>query len=301
MNRFIKSMTLLLAFVFLFLPLAAQDFEKIEIKTEELAENVYILYGGGGNIGVSIGEDGVILIDSQYAQLSEKIKTAVKALSDRPIRFVINTHMHLDHTGGNEPFADDGALIIAQENVREGMTKEWFHPLLGMKAPPSPEKALPVLTFNDTLVCHLNDEIIHLIHLENAHTDGDTVVYFQKGNVLHTGDLCFSGMYPFIDTTHGGSTKGLIAACDRMLRMIDDDTKVIPGHGPLTNRAGLEEYKDMLISIRERISKMIKEGMTLEQIIEAKPTSDFDQDFQNLMPDLFIKIVHHDLSKEGER
>jgi len=299
--KFISFFTTTFFLLFLYLPSAAQDFDKIDIKTEKLADNIYILYGGGGNIGVSVGEDGVLLIDSQYAQLVDKIKTAVGELGSSSIRMVINTHIHLDHTGGNESLVEEGALIIAHGNVREGMRKEWSHPLLSVKAPPSPDKALPVLVYKDAMTLYFNGDTIHLIHLDNAHSDGDTIVYFQENNVLHTGDLCFSGMYPFIDTTHGGSTKGLIAAYDRMLQMTDDDTKVIPGHGPLTNRQGLVKYRNMLASVRERISKMIKEGKTLEQIIEAKPTADFDQDFQNLAPDFFTKIVHHDLSKEGEK
>ncbi len=306
MSRFVKSrsfltMVLSLSFLFLFQTSTAQDFDKVEIKTEKIADSIYILYGGGGNIGVLVGEDGVLLIDSQFAQLIEKIKAAVKELDDGPVRMVINTHMHYDHTGCNEPLANEGALIIAHENVREGMTKEWSHPLLDTKVPPSPEKALPVLTYENALTLHLNGDTIRLMHLENAHTDGDTIVYFEKNNVLHTGDLCFSGMYPFIDTTHGGSTKGMVSACDRMLRMIDDETKVIPGHGPLTNRQGLEKYRDMLSTVRERIAKMIKEGKTLEQIIAAKPIADFDKEYQSFRPDFFIEMVHHDLSREGEK
>ncbi len=304
MRFFIKTpriFTLILLILSLILPATSQDFDKIVIKTEKLADNVYLLVGGGGNIGISAGDDGVLLIDSQFAQLTEKINAAVKGLNEGPIRMVINTHMHLDHTGCNEPFANEGALIIAHENVREGMKKEWSHPMLEAKAPPSPEKALPDITYKDSLILHFNGDVIHLIHLENAHTDGDTVVYFKKSNILHTGDLCFSGAYPFIDTTHGGSIKGLIEAYDRMLQMIDDNTKVIPGHGPLTNREGLEKYRNMLVTVRERISKLMSEGKTLEQIIASKPTADFDQDFQNFEPDFFTKMVHHDLSGEGEK
>lgn len=257
-----------------------------------------MLAGGGGNIGVSVGKDGILLVDSQFAELVEKIKAAIKEINGGPIRYVINTHLHYDHTNGNEPLGKAGALIIAHDNVRNGMKSEWSHGAFDMKIPPYPEIALPVITYADSVTIHFNDEEIHAIYLGNAHTDGDTVVYFRKANVIHMGDLYFNGGYPFIDVPHGGSVNKIIEAISRILGKIDKDTKVIPGHGPLSNREELEGYRDMLVTIRNKILQLIKEGKTLEEVIASKPTAEFDKTHQLIMPkDLFVRILYEDLSR----
>jgi len=277
----------------------AQDFDKIQIQTVKVTESVYMLAGGGGgNIGVCVGQDGVLLVDSQFAQLMEKIKAAVTKISSAPIRLVCNTNWHYDHVSGNEVLANSGALIIAHEKTRERMAEEQNFPEFGQKIPPFPEPALPVVCFNKALTLHFNGEEIQVTHIPRAHSDADLVFFFRKANVIHTGDICFSKVYPFIDVTHGGSVDGVLEAVDKIWGMIDANTKVIPGHGPLTDREGLKAYRDMLAAVRERIASLIKEGKTLEQVLAAKPTADFDKTMLPGVPaETFVTVVYNDLAK----
>ena len=278
---------------------AAQDFSKVQIQTVKVADGIYMLVGSGGNIGVSAGEDGVLLIDTQFAELMEKIKTAIAEINRGPIRIVLNTNWHYDHAYGNEPLGKSGALIMAHENTRMRMTSEQYFPDFDMKIPPFPEAALPVLTFTDSLTLHFNGDEIQVIHIEKAHSDADILIYFRKANVIHTGDLYFTVLYPFIDVSHGGSIDGMIAAAERIISMIDENTKIIPGHGPLSNREELKKYRDMLVTIRDRIKKQIKEGKTLEEVIASKPTADFDKEQSRAIPpEMFVKIVYNDLVKK---
>ena len=277
----------------------AQDFEKVEINKVKVSEGVYMLIGSGGNIGVSIGEDGIILIDDQFAQLTEKIKAALAEISAGRIRFVLNTHWHYDHTGGNEPLGEAGALIVAHTNTRKRMTTEQFIEFFKLKQPPSPEIALPVVTFTDAVTLHLNGDEIHAFHVDHAHTDGDAVVFFRKANVVHMGDIYFAGGYPFIDVPNGGSINGVISAADRVLAMIDKDSKVIPGHGSLSDRDGLKEYRDMLVTVRDQIMAQIATGKTLAEVLASKPTTKFDESQKQWMPaDGFVQILYDELSKE---
>jgi glyoxylase-like metal-dependent hydrolase (beta-lactamase superfamily II) len=276
----------------------AQEFEKVQIETVKVTEGVYMLVGSGGNIGVSAGENGILLIDDQFAQLFEKIKRAISNFNGGPIRIVLNTNWHYDHVSGNEPLGKSGAIIIGHENSRKGMTSEQSYPEFDVKIPPYPEAALPAVTFTDALTLYFNGDEIRAIHIEKAHSDADILVYFRKANVIHTGDLYFSGGYPFIDVPHGGSIDGMIRAADRILNMIDASTKVIPGHGHLSNRGELQEYRDMLVTVRDRIGRQIKEGKTLEEVLSSKPTADFDKGREQLIPpEMFVKIVYNDLSK----
>jgi glyoxylase-like metal-dependent hydrolase (beta-lactamase superfamily II) len=257
-----------------------------------------MITGAGGNIGVSAGEDGILLVDDQFAELYDKIKEAISKIQSGPIRFVLNTNWHYDHVLGNEPLGKAGALIIAHEITRKRMAVEQYISFFDLRTPASPEAALPVMTFTDSITLHLNDEEIHAFHIKNAHSDADIAILFRKANVIHTGDLYFSGGYPFIDVPHGGSTDGMIAAADIILEMIDENTKVIPGHGPLSNREELQGYRDMLATVKERIFQHIKEGKTLEEIIAAKPTADLDKKWSEQMsPEAIVKIVYNDLSK----
>jgi glyoxylase-like metal-dependent hydrolase (beta-lactamase superfamily II) len=268
-----------------------------EIKTVKVTDGVHMLMGNGGNIGVSVGEDGVLLIDSLMPPQYEQVKAAVEDIDDGPIRFVINTHFHFDHTGGNELLRKDGAVIIAHDNVRKHMKQEWSHWALPTKIPPFPEMALPALTINESAVFHINGDEIHSFHVKNAHTDSDVIVYFRKANVVHLGDLFFAGGYPFIDVPHGGSTAGYISALDKVLEKIDENTKVIPGHGPLTNRKELQAYRNMLSTVRDRISRYVEQGKTLEEVLALKPTADFDEKFSKQMPaELFVRIVFNDFA-----
>jgi len=268
----LRSIALCAAVMSVCLPAwAQQDYSKVEITTTRLADGIYMLEGAGGNIGVSVGADGVFLIDDQYAPLTDKIRAAVAAIDKRSIRFVFNTHWHGDHTGGNENLGETGALIVAHDNVRRQMTVEHFLELWDLKVPPSSEGFLPVVTFSDTVTFHLNGDEIHAFHVAPAHTDGDSMVHFPKANVLHTGDVFFSGRFPFIDVYTGGSLAGVIAACDVALELVDDTTKIIPGHGPLSDRADLVAYRAMLQTVHDTVVPMIRQGKSLEEIRAAKP------------------------------
>lgn len=276
----------------------SQELGPAEIETVKVTDRVYMLIGNGGNIGVSVGEDGVLFVDSLMAQQYEKIKAAVAEIHSGPIRFVVNTHFHFDHTGGNELLQKDGAVILGHENVRKRMREEWSHWFFDYKIPPFPENALPATTFTDSITLHINGEEIHAIHLENAHSDSDSVVYFRKANVVHMGDIYFAGGYPFIDVPHGGSTDGYISALDKVIGMIDENTKVIPGHGPLSNRAELQAYRGMLSTVRDRITRYVEEGKAIEEVLESKPTADFDEKFSKQMPaEAFVRIVFKDISE----
>jgi glyoxylase-like metal-dependent hydrolase (beta-lactamase superfamily II) len=261
------------AALFLALPVSAQDFSGAEIVTQRVAEGVYMLMGPGGNIGVSVGEDGVVLIDDQYAPLSDKVVAAVRAISDAPIRFILNTHWHEDHTGGNENLGGNGAVIVAHENVRVRMSVEQVLEFGGqaMTVPPSPAAALPIVTFAEDVTFHLNGDELHAFHVDSAHTDGDAIIRFRGANVIHMGDTYFRDGFPFIDLSSGGSIDGLIAAVDEALATIDGDTKVIPGHGSLATRADLVDYVDGLRAMRNAVAELMLEGHPIDHIIDFRP------------------------------
>jgi cyclase len=279
--------------------LAQQDFSKVEVTSEKLAEGVYMLQGAGGNIGLSVGADAAFLIDDQYAPLTPKIKAAVAALTSKPVKFVLNTHWHGDHSGGNKDLGESGTLIVAHENVRKRMSTEQFIEAFGMKTPPADPAALPVVTFNDSVTFHLNGDEIYAVHVAPAHTDGDSIVQFRKANVLHGGDTFFNGMYPFIDLSSGGSVSGMIAAADRMLALAGDGTKIIPGHGPLATKADLKAHRDMLATARDRVAALVKAGKTLEEATAAKPLAELDAKWGQgfLKADPFVSILYKDLAR----
>lgn len=254
-----------------------QDFENAVIKTEMIAPNLYVLYGVGGNIGVSVGDDAVFVIDDQYAPMAPKIAAAIKQITDKPVKFVVNTHWHGDHTGGNKAMGTAGALIVAHDNVRKRMSSDQFIKLLDWKVAPSPKLALPTVTFANDVTFHINGDEVFAFHVANAHTDGDTIVQFRKANVIHMGDTFFNGLYPFIDSSSGGNPDGVIAVANRVLALIDDNTKIIPGHGPVTNKAELKVYRDMLVTVTMRVKAMVKQGKSMKEIIAAKPSAEFDE------------------------
>ncbi len=278
---------------------AQQDYSKVTIKTISVAPGVHMLMGAGGNIGVSSGEDGVFLIDDQYAPLTKKILAAVKKISDKPIRFLLNTHWHFDHTGGNENLGNAGITIVAHDNVRKTMSVDQMLKAFNMKVPASAKAALPVITFNDTATFHMNGETILVRHLAPAHTDGDSFVHFKTANVIHTGDIYFNGLYPFIDIDHGGSIDGMIKAAGAILDVAGPNTKIIPGHGPLSDKAQLAAYRNMLIKVRDRLRVAVKNNRTLEQVIAAKPTKDLDAKWGKgfLKPAFFVKIVYSGMAR----
>ena len=235
-------------------------FDDVEITTTQLTDHTYMLEGAGGNIGISIGEDGVFIIDDQFAPLSEKILNAIKTLSDQPLNFLVNTHYHGDHSGGNENMTKAGATIIAHDNVKKrlkGKQRDGSY---------KPKEALPVITFNDQLNITINNESIAVFHVANAHTDGDAILYFTESNVLHTGDTYFNGRYPYIDLNSGGSVDGYIEAAKRGLMVIDENTKIIPGHGKLSNKEEYKSFLMMLETIRDNVQKAIDDGKTEEDI-----------------------------------
>jgi glyoxylase-like metal-dependent hydrolase (beta-lactamase superfamily II) len=281
--------------------LAQQDFSEVEIETIPVADGIYMLMGSGGNIGLSVGDDGNFLVDDQYGPLSEKILAAVAELNDMQVEFVVNTHWHGDHTGGNENMGATGAVLVAHENVRERMSTTQFIQAFGMEVPPSPSGALPVITFDDGVTLHWNDDEIRIFHVAPAHTDGDAVIHFVNADVIHTGDTYFNGFYPFIDVGTGGHFDGMIAAADAILEIAGENTKIIPGHGPLSNRAQLQAYRDMLVTVRGRISAMVEEGMDRDAVVAAAPTSDLDEVWGGgfLQPDMWVGIAYDALTADS--
>ncbi len=248
------------------------------VKASAVAGNVWVLESGqAGNIGVSVGDDGVFVIDDQLAPLAPKILAELKKLSKRPVRVVFNTHWHLDHAGANDAFAKQGAVIVAHENVRKRLSVDQMMELFGIgKVPAAPPRSLPVVTFTRDLTFWLNGDEVRVLHLPAAHTDGDAAVHFVKANVIHAGDAFINGGYPVIDLGSGGTAQGLIAAMDRLLELADDKTKIIPGHGPVGGKAELKAARDLLVAVRDRIAPLVKAGKTLSEIQAAKPTADLD-------------------------
>jgi glyoxylase-like metal-dependent hydrolase (beta-lactamase superfamily II) len=276
---------------------AQQDFSKVEVKAEKVAEGLYMLTGAGGNIGLSVGKSGSFVVDDQFAPLTDKILAAIKAITPDPVRFVVNTHWHGDHTGGNENMGKAGAFIVAHDNVRRRMSTEQFNATFKRATPPSPEGALPVVTFAEGLTFWWNGEEIRVRHVAPAHTDGDAVVHFVKADVVHMGDLFFNGGYPFVDTSSGGRVDGVIAAADGVLQTVTEKTRIIPGHGPLATKADLQAYRDVVKACRDRIAKLKAEGKDRAAVIAAKPTADYDAKWgQGFMKgDVFTGLVFDSL------
>lgn len=274
------------------------DFSKVEMRTEKVADGVYMLAGAGGNIGVSAGDDGVFLIDDEFAPLTDKIRAAVAAINPKPIRFLVNTHWHGDHTGGNENLGKAGVVIIAHDNVRQRMSTEQFIAAFNSKVPAAPAAALPVITFADAVTLHLNGDDMHSFHVPPAHTDGDTIIHFRKANVIHGGDIVFAGMYPFIDLSSGGSLEGVIGAVERILALCDDKTRIIPGHGPVIGKAELQKYHDVLALARSRVGALVRQGKTLDEVKAAKPMADHDAVWGAgfINPDRFLEIAYNSLA-----
>ena len=276
-------------------PVHAQNFDTVQVRVTPVAGAVHMLQGAGGNIGLVVGDDAVFVVDDQFAPLTPKVLAAIKSVTPQPVRFVLNTHWHFDHTGGNENMGKAGALIFAHENVRRRMSKDQFIEALNRTEPAAPRGALPVVTFTDTVSFHLNGDSIVVFHVAPAHTDGDAVVLFTRANVVHTGDLFVSAGFPFVDRSSGGSIHGIIGAAERILAATNAGTRIIPGHGPLADRARVQAYHDMLVVVRDRMRKEIAARHTIEQVLASKITAEYDASWPTNR-ERFLRILHQELS-----
>jgi glyoxylase-like metal-dependent hydrolase (beta-lactamase superfamily II) len=276
-----------------------QDWEGIQVKAMPVGGGIYMIAGPGGNVGVLPGDGGVLLVDSLFPQLHDKIVAALAPLAGGGrVRYILNTNWHYDHALGNELFRKDGAVIVGHVNCVARMSREQFHAVLNEKRGPYPMANWPEVTFTDSLALRFNGEDIQVLHIPDAHSDADAIFIFKKSNVIHTGDLFFSSGYPYIDITNGGSIDGMIVASDRLLALAKPDTVFIPGHGPAANRARLERYRAMLATVRDRVAKLAGEGKTLEETIAATPTADLDADWTKAMPpEAFVALVYKSLPK----
>ena len=276
--------------------------EEVEIKVQQLTEHVYMLEGRGGNIGLSIGDDGVFMIDDQYAPLTPAILEAIGRLTDQPVKFVLNTHWHGDHTGGNENLGKAGAIIVAHDKVRERMSTEQFRKLIGGRTPPAADAALPMVTFNDRISFFMNDDEIQAFHVAPAHTDTDSMIYFSSADVLHMGDVFFNKRFPFIDVDLGGSIDGTIAAANLALEMTTGQTKIIPGHGPLASRQDLMDYRDILLTVRNSVAELIGRNCTLEEVLAEKLTESLDEtwNWNFINGDTLVSVIYADLAKNRQ-
>jgi len=276
------------------------DWSKVEVKVVPVAGGVSMLVGQGGNIGVTSGKDGIFLVDDQFEPLLPKIRAAVKTLADGPIRFIVNTHFHGDHTGSNAKLHEAGAVIIAQENVRKRLGMERVDRETKEKIPPKPPEAWPLITYADGVALYLNGDELEVTHVARAHTDGDSIIRFKKANVIHMGDTFFNGFYPFIDVDSGGSVDGMISAADKALSIADDKTKIIPGHGSLGSKADLQTYRNVLAGIRDKVKGLVAQGKTLDQVVAAKPTAQWDATWGKgfMKPDVFVSFVYRSLTEK---
>jgi cyclase len=279
-------------------PLApAPDFDKVVIKTTNLGNKTYMLEGEGGNITVAVANDGVIMVDSQFAPLHGKIKAAIAAITSQPIRYLLITHFHRDHTGGNEAFGGDGATIVAHENVKTRLASGTRNGLTSIAVPPAPALALPKETYRDTMTLRLRGRSAELKHPVDVHTDGDTTLYFADANALVAGDLVFFDRYPNIDFLYGGSIDGMIRGVDELLQFAKEDTKIVPGHGPAGTKAMMRDYREMLVVARDRIAKLKAAGKSEDEIVAARPNADYDAKFgvDARAVGNFIRVVYRSL------
>jgi len=275
------------------------DFSKVEIKVTKVAGSVYMLAGAGGNIGASVGEDGIVVVDDQFAPLADKIQSALKGITDKPVRFIINTHYHEDHTGGNAYFQKQ-APIIAHDNVRKRLEmggQAGNGGAVRFEAKPQPKEALPIITFDHDVTVHLNGEDIRALYMPAGHTDGDSVIFFPKSNVVHMGDDFVTYGFPFIDVDSGGSIDGMIDGVEKVLAQVPADVKIIPGHGPISTVEDVKPYLAMLKATREVVAKALKDGKTLDQMKQAKlldPWKKFSGEF--ISEDAFLETLYNSLS-----
>ncbi len=264
-------------FLLVFITVNAQrDWSKVEITSEKLTDNIYVLFGAGGNIGLALGNEKAYVIDDQFGPLTDKILAHIKTITSKPVSFVLNTHWHGDHTGGNENMANQGALVIAHDNVRKRMASPQDRGG-GRISDPSPDAALPVITFDENMTVYIDKaNAMHAMYVNPAHTDGDVYYYFPEENVIHMGDNFFVGRYPYIDLNSGGDIDGLISNVTMALGLVDEATKIIPGHGPVASKKDLEAYKEVLVALRSRVVKAKEEGKNLEEVQKMGLSKEWD-------------------------
>ncbi len=299
-----RSIATFAVLALLSLPTLAQEAAQppqVTFKATELSAGLYMLEGvggfGGGNIGLLTGEDGVVMVDDSFPPHTEQLMAAVAEVVSAPVDFVVNTHVHGDHVGGNVTLDAQGAVIVAHDNVRSRLVKDGMR--TGSGSIPAPEDMLPVLTFADAVTFHLNGQEAYVFHVEHAHTDGDAIIHFRTADVIHAGDVFFHGIFPFIDLDSGGSVDGYIAAQKEIHAACKEGTRIIPGHGPLATCADLQGSIDMLEAAKTAIGSLIAEGKTIEQILEAAPLADYEsQNWQFITTERMIRQVHRDLTQE---
>ena len=272
----------------------SQNFDSVEIKATKLTESLYMLEGSGGNIGALVGNDGIIIIDDQFAPLTEKIKTALSKISNKPVRFVINTHFHGDHAGGNENFGGQGAIIVAHDNARKRLSVDYLFEALKQTQKATSYEGLPKVTFADSVTFHLNGETVHVFYAKNAHTDGDVIIHFKGSNIFHTGDVFVRYGFPFIDLGAGGSIDGMIKAVEKLIAVTNDQSKIIPGHGAMSTKKDLIDYKNMLVIVRNRVADGMKQGKTLQQIADSDPLKGYVAVFDKYF---FVESIYNSLKK----
>jgi glyoxylase-like metal-dependent hydrolase (beta-lactamase superfamily II) len=278
-----------------------QDFSKVEVKVVKVTDGIYMLQGSGGNIAISVGEDGVVMIDAEFAPLATKIKAAIKSVTDQPIRFLLNTHYHFDHTGGNPEFSKD-STIIAHDNVRRRMEKGDPPKLAGRDNPPSPKAALPIITFDNSLTVHLNGEDIRALHFASGHTDGDSIIFFPKANVVHMGDDFVTYGFPFVDAAGGGSILGLVENAEKAMAAVPDDVKVIPGHGPLSTKADVKKFTMWLRECIDLVQAGIKKGRTLDQLKKDNVLGKWDTNPNAFIKgDSFTELIYTELTDQKSK
>ena len=288
---------LILAVLCTTLGIAHAQEKKVEMTTFQLSDTIYMLRGRGGNVGISSGVDGLYIIDDQVRPVTGQLLETIRKISNKPIRFVINTHYHADHTGGNEAIGKAGALIISHDNIRQRMTTKQVSNFMKNTTPPYPRAALPVVTFNDRMSLHFNGETATAYHVAHGHTDGDSIIHFPDSNVIHMGDMYFNGLYPYVDLDAGGSIQGMVEAADLALSLADETTRIIPGHGPLAITEDLTAYRDYLVEAIANVQTLIDEGRNLEQIIAAEPTAEWDDTLGKvwITPAQFVTFIHSSL------
>ena len=275
-----------------------------DVTSVRVRDNIYMfVMEPAGNVAVSVGEDGVAIVDDQFAPMTKRINTAVAELTDKPVRYVFNSHWHGDHTGGNRNLGKQGPVIVAHDNVRQRLSTEQFHLFFKARSAASPPEALPVITFNDSMTFYFNSDVIDVVHMPDAHTDGDAVFHFRNADVIHAGDVFINRGYPLIDIASGGSIKGQIAATNRILEMMGPDTIIMPGHGPLADKARVTAIRNMLLTAWVTVADLIIQGKTLEEIVAAKPLAELDPEWGQgfVKAKTFITIIYQSETGDWEK